>query len=573
METKKSVKTHGSMPLIKALEIIKQFQPTNFCQFKFLLEGVVLFVNPLPKLKLLQQGGTRSIRKKPRRKTQKTKGGNNNNSDKQIITHFVDLYSTLGSFDNIFGSCVLNTMAVVKGVNSKEFQKIYYAFASTIENNDTKGIPDDQAAALVTNKKIITTADWIRFSTVPNISPVEFVLVLKNKLEEIRQYQRKTSLLTSLGFKFKNDNVGHAIAVWYTEQKQVVLIDIQTGWKQHKFEMFCEHGFQLPDEMQNKHIFKLSPIDEYINNNIAMGLDKEICLLKTSIVQVDKFNSDSNSTPPLGSNFENILKKNFNIKTSKYNNAVLTQKLGKLTGTKIVNYFLTNLSHEYDNEKNILKFLTDFFKKEKQILKENKRNGKIKLATTKNVFNQNKFNKAEDIFNRLEESLEKYSEFLKTSRKENLHTRNLRDRIYRLVDELYSDYENEQFDDDDIEIIEPDVNRHSSSSQNSIIDTEQTETRPETAENIKDYVIKLFATKDLIETLEEDVTHIKQDLENEAANSPTKISFFNLNSNSPSSTAQQQVNHIVKTLTRIKRERDRNKPKKEIIIIDDDDDE
>jgi hypothetical protein len=351
MELKKSVKTHGSLSITKALKVIHKFKPKNFCQFKLLVEGVLLSAIAQQAIKKLKGGKKlrktkikpKSARLRLRKRKTRRIGGTKDEDD--FVDHLIQLYSTIESFHNYHGTCALNAMAVVQGINSEAFEELYLAYVSQVKES-CPGFNCEMITKVLTNSNFHWRSDWIYETFQNNLSPVESIIFLKNVLHQICISQSKTELFTVLVYDSIHGQ-RHAVAVWYTSTRQVILIDIQDGVTNNQFYLYCEDpANNLPESVQkNMGMFILLPLLDYVDNNIKLTLDSTISILETAILKVDQFLGPPNENNTF---FKKKLIENY-AAAAEFDDP--DNLKSKLQVPKVLNYYLKKI-HDLFQEEN-----------------------------------------------------------------------------------------------------------------------------------------------------------------------------------------------------------------------------
>jgi hypothetical protein len=396
MEISKTIKTYGSLSVIKTLNEIKKFKPRNFCQFKFLFECVLLSAIAQQAIKKLKGGKKlrktkfkqRSSRLRLRKRKTKRIGGTKDEDD--FVNHLIQLYSTIESFHNYNGNCSLNSLAVLRGIDSDAFEELFMAYSSLL--NEKLVADFESITHLLTNSNIDWQSNWITTHFENDMSAVEFIIFLKSNLHLICSTQSKTELFTFLIYKSKNYASTHAVAVWYTSTKQVILIDIQNGVSNNQIYLYCEDPLNnLPEGLSKKpNIFTFLSLHDYIENYVQLTSYRIVNILSSAILKVDQFLNSSRTS----SKFDNLLLKDY---AATANFDAPDNGRNQLEVPRIINYYFKSMPTFVNAEDQDINFFQSVFNDQIIMLEaldsheydqelENARNLKILFDKLVNLF-------------------------------------------------------------------------------------------------------------------------------------------------------------------------------------------
>ncbi len=357
-------------------------RPKNKCQFQSIAQ-LVIVAESFRSLKKIK-GGSKQKRKTKRKKGNKRKtkrklwGGKPSDTDDDIVNHLLQLFSTIDSFDNQHGTCAINTLAVIRGIDSNDFENLQYAYSAFISSDEIGLGNKEMASVLLANEVVSIESHFKKISFNYEVEPMRYFASLHKILKNIALTQKKSSFLTYLSYPSKYyTNEYHAVALWYTETNQVILIDIQLSVKQNKLILYCENTLQnLPNKIvEHRDNFDLRPLYKYIVENINCGPNAESLVFHDAIVSVDFLankldvigehmnkmitdvnNLDNTSAPapaPASANdfefdFASVLASDPNFASA------LPSKKDKLQTTKVINYYLGDLRNLYNKEASLI---------------------------------------------------------------------------------------------------------------------------------------------------------------------------------------------------------------------------
>lgn len=280
----------GSTMLQDIFKQISKYKPKDFCQFQTILTFALLSKMLVSSKKI--KGGHKRKRKtikgsNKKRRTRK-RGGNGVNNE-SVTQHLLQLFSSIGSFQNYFGTCMINSLVVVQAIDSNDTEEMFYAYLPKLSKQKYTGLENFEITRILNPE---ATLDWKiywilhTFENHPKI--IAILSFIESKLIEICTTRNMPSLITILNY-YTGDKDFHSIVVWYTESKNIVFIDLQVSVNKTKMVLYCT---KCKDEYLLSKGFHLEPISNYISNNFRMEPGLKLEIYQSAIYQVQNFFKD-----------------------------------------------------------------------------------------------------------------------------------------------------------------------------------------------------------------------------------------------------------------------------------------